>query len=67
LVHSGFAIQEWVDLSPHIDEKRFPAPYGYCIQHAGKTLFAASKMLGVSEVFSTSRRNDVSDGKFHFA
>ena len=47
-----FAIQEMGRFYRHIlIEKRFPHHTAIAFKHAGKTLFAASKMLGVSEVF----------------
>jgi len=47
-----FAIPEMGRFYRHVlIEKRFPHHTAIAFKHAGKTLFAASKMLGVSEVF----------------
>jgi L-fucose isomerase-like protein len=47
-----FAINEMGRFYRHVlIEKRFPHHTAVAFKHAGKTLFAASKMLGVSEVF----------------
>lgn len=47
-----FAIKEMGRFYRHVlIEKRFPHHTAIAFKHAGKTLFAASKMLGVNEVF----------------
>ncbi len=47
-----FAINEMGRFYRHVlIEKHFPHHTAVAFKHAGKTLFAASKMLGVSEVF----------------
>ncbi len=47
-----FAIPEMGRFYRHVlIEKRFPHHTAIAFKHAGKTLFAASRMLGVSEVF----------------
>jgi L-fucose isomerase-like protein len=47
-----FAIPEMGRFYRHVlIEKRFPHHTAIAFKHAGKTLFAASKMLGVEEVF----------------
>jgi L-fucose isomerase-like protein len=47
-----FAINEMGRFYRHVlIEKRFPHHTAIAFKHAGKTLFAASRMLGVSEVF----------------
>jgi L-fucose isomerase-like protein len=47
-----FAIPEMGRFYRHVlIEKRFPHHTAIAFKHAGKSLFAASRMLGVSEVF----------------
>jgi L-fucose isomerase-like protein len=47
-----FAIKEMGRFYRHVlIEKRFPHHTAIAFKHAGKTLFAASKMLGLTDVF----------------
>jgi L-fucose isomerase-like protein len=53
-----FAISEMGRFYRHVlIEKHFPHHTAVAFKHAGKTLFAASKMLGINEVFFNQPKN----------